>query len=219
MPEDKYSKVELKNKNVTTIRTEIQQVLVDKLNNAIPEHLKSISDCYKFACENDIKIDEVNVDSKVGKRKAERVMEKIFSLDKSLSLPLQDTSPWHQMTVHNKESNALRRQCAIFKPIIDCFMKYSVEINANIIKHFLQWLKLFLADHSRQILQSEENSHITELSKKLNTLKDQDKANFFPQVMAEIMNNEDASHVPTLWVLAVVEKLKEMCGKDIAREE
>ena len=56
------------------------------------------------------------------------------------------------------------------------------------------------------------------------TLKD--KANCLPQIMAEIMDeghalelmDGDASHVPTLWVLAVIERLKAVCGKD-AREK
>ena len=56
------------------------------------------------------------------------------------------------------------------------------------------------------------------------TLKD--KANHLPQIMAEIMDeghalelmDGDASHVPTLWVMAVIEKLKTVCGKN-AREK
>ena len=53
-----------------------------------------------------------------------------------------------------------------------------------------------------------------------------DQANHLPQVMAEIMHeghalelmDGDASHVPKLWVLAVIEKLKAVCGK-YAREK
>ena len=53
-----------------------------------------------------------------------------------------------------------------------------------------------------------------------------DKANRLPRIMAEIMEeghalelmDGDASHVPTLWVLAVIEKLKAVCGKN-AREK
>ena len=53
-----------------------------------------------------------------------------------------------------------------------------------------------------------------------------DEAKYLPQVMAEIMGeghalelmDGDASHVPVTWVLAVIEKLKEVCGKD-AREK
>ena len=56
------------------------------------------------------------------------------------------------------------------------------------------------------------------------TLKD--KADHLPQIMAEIMDeghalelmDGDASHVPTLWVLSVIEKLKAVCGKN-AREK
>ena len=147
--------------------------------------------------------------------------------------------------------------------------------NVNVKRYFLQWLKLFLDDRSREILlklhaeyqttrdelnqkyQSEENSQVRELKEKLKiqseelvnasfglehlfremgqiyeatmdsgenevpqTLKD--KANHLPQIMAEIMDeghalelmDGDASHVPTLWVMAVIEKLKAVCGKN-----
>ena len=53
-----------------------------------------------------------------------------------------------------------------------------------------------------------------------------DEAKHLPQVMAEIMSeghalelmDGDASHVPVTWVLAVIEKLKMVCGKN-AREK
>ena len=55
----------------------------------------------------------------------------------------------------------------------------------------------------------------------------QDKAVLLPKIMAEIMDeclhalelmDGDASHVPALWVMAVIEKLKVVCGKN-AREK
>ena len=55
----------------------------------------------------------------------------------------------------------------------------------------------------------------------------QDKVERFPKIMADIMEeglctleimDEDASHVPSLWVLAVIDKLKIVCGKS-AREK
>ena len=170
-------------------------------------------------------------------------------------------------------------KCTTLTPVMDCFIKCLLETNATIRKYFLQWLKLFLDDHSRKILprlhanywetrdqlkkdQSGENSEPKEpVTKNLKlqseelvntsfglehlfremgqiyearmdssgyevpqTLKDE--ANCLPQIMAEIMDeghalelmDGDASHVPTLWVLAVIEKLKAVCGKN-AREK
>ena len=170
-------------------------------------------------------------------------------------------------------------KCTTLTPVMDCFIKYLLETNATIRKYFLQWLKLFLDDHSRKILpklhanyrktknqlkkeQSGENSEPKELVTKNLKLQSEelvnasfgiehlfremgqiyearmdssgyevprtlkDEANCLPQIMAEIMDeghalelmDGDASHVPTLWVWTVIEKLKAVCGKN-AREK
>ena len=313
LPKNKTSKMKLRNKNMATLSSELQQLLAEKLTNAAPEHFTAISNCYQAAKDASIKTDEDIKDSVNGKQYAKTIMEKVHSVRfnevKYKMLPLQGPSLWHKWAKSDKERHRhvdrkqetnvteynaqidkhkmeIRREqinrCVTLTPVMDCFMESLLKTTANVRKYYLQWLKLFLDDHSRKILpelhnnyqetrddlialkekcQSEENSQIRELKEKLKiqneelinasfglehlfremgqiyearmdsggyevpqTLKD--KANSLPQIMAEIMDeghalelmDGDASHVPTLWVLAVIEKLKAVCGKN-AREK
>ena len=239
----------------------------------------------------------------------EKVKSEQFNEVKDKMLPLQGPSLWHQWAKNNKERyrQAQRKQetsiteynaekdrekmeirkkqidqCTSLTPVMDYFIQYLLETNVNVRKYYLQWLKLFLDDHSRKILpklhakyqetrdqyvalkeryQSDEHPHVREIKKKLKTRNEElinasfglehlfremgqicearmdcggyevpqalkDKTDCLPQLMAEIMDeghalelmDGDASHVPTLWVLAVIEKLKAVCGKN-AREK
>ena len=228
-----------------------------------------------------------------------------FSRVKDEMLPLQGQSLWRQWAHHDKEQcrhakkiktmtiteynrqkaeekmevrkNQFNKSTAL-TPLMDCFIKCLSEENVHVKKYFLQWLKLFLDDQSREILaklhleyqntreqlnalkqtyESEENSQVRKLEEKQKrqneelvsasfglehlfremgqiyearidsgelivsqTLKN--KTNQLPQIMAEIIDNGhalelmdgDASHVPVLWVLAVLERLKAVCGKN-----
>ena len=309
LPKNKISKLKLKSKNTVTLKTEIHRLLADKLDNAAPEHFKAISKCHEIAKEIGIKIDEEHEDSKIGRRFAEKIMEKVCSVNfnkvKAEMIPLQGPSLWHKwakldkeqhrhvekdkevsVTAYNEEKNEgkmkVRKEqlekCKALTPVMNCFMEFMLDTNVNVRKYFLQWLKLFLDDHSRRILpklltdyqetrdrlntlkqkyQSEENSQVKQLKEKQKrqneelvnasfglehllremgqiyearidsgeltvsqTLKD--KTNQLPQIMAEIMDqghalelmDGDASHVPVLWVLAVLERLKAVCGKN-----
>ena len=239
----------------------------------------------------------------------EKVQSVHFNEVKDKMLPLQGPSLWHQWAKSDKERHRhvdrkketsvteynaqkdrekieIRKKqldhCASLTPVMEHFMEYLLDKNVNVRKYYLQWLKLFLDDHSRKIIpklrtnyqeirekyialkekyQSEENSEVREIKNKLKIQNQQlinasfglehlfremgqvyearvdsighevsqtlkDKANCLPQIMAEIMDeghalelmDGDASHVPTLWVLAVIERLKAVCGKD-AREK
>ena len=222
-----------------------------------------------------------------------------FSKLKHEMLPLQGPSLWQQWAQHDKEQyrhikrkktttiTEYTRQIDEEKmkvkknranksteltPLMDCFMECLLEKYVNVKLCFLQWLKLFLDDWSREILptlhtqyqttidelnilkqkcQSEDNSLVRELKEKLKIQNEElinasfglehlfremgqiyearmDSGGYdrLPQIMAEIMDeghalelmDGDASHVPTLWVLAVIEKLKAVCGKN-AREK
>ena len=183
LPKSKSSKIKLKSKNTVTLRTEIHQLLAERLNNATPEHFKAISDYYCFAKEANIKIDEDKEDSKVGKQYAEMVMKKIYSVNfnevKDEMIPLQGPSLWHQwamldkeqhrhakrektisITTYNEQKNEEKmevrkrqlKKCTALTSVMDRFMEFVLETNANVRKYFLQWLKLFLDDHSRSIL-------------------------------------------------------------------
>ena len=297
--------------NLDTIKTEVQRALKEKLHKDAFTKFICISDCCQFANEVGINIDENNEDSRAGQSYAKMVMEKVHStkLDqiKGEMLPLQGPELWHQWAKLEKEHyrhvtrkkttveefNAqidmqkaeIRKQqvqkCENLSPLMDCFMKILLQTNGKTRMYFLQWLKLLLDDHSRQILpklnknykqtrdkllalkqkhmaddneiknltaklklqneklvqasfglehllremcqiyESRKDSWLTTVSKPLI-----DQANHLPQVMAEIMHeghtlelmDGDASHVPKLWVLAVIEKLKAVCGK-YAREK
>ena len=223
-----------------------------------------------------------------------------FSKLKHEMLPLQGPSLWQQWAQLDKEQHRqIKRKkmttiieysrqideekmkvkknqtnrCKELTSLMDCFMECLLEKNVNVKLCFLQWLKLFLDDQSREILsmlhteyqitrnelnilkqeyQSEDNFQVRELKEKLKIQNEElinasfglehlfremgqiyearidsggyevpqslkDKANRLPQIMAEIMEegyalelmDGDASHVPTLWVLTVIEKLRQ----------
>ncbi|XP_065917959.1 interferon-induced very large GTPase 1-like isoform X2 [Dysidea avara] len=132
-------------------------------------------------------------------------------------------------------------------PLMDCFMKGLLVIDVNTRKYFLRWLKLHLDDHSKKILHAkyrytgeQELIRLEHLFREMGQIYEsrmdpntgdipdrlRDEAKHLPQVMAEIMGeghalelmDGDVSHVPVTWVLAVIEELKVVCGKD-AREK
>ena len=306
LPKNKSSKLKLKSKNTATLKAEIHRLLAERINYATPENFKAISEFQKIAKEVDIKTDEDHEDSKMGRRFAEMVMKKICLVElKDEIIPLQGPSLWHKwakldkkqhrhakedekksVTAYNEEKNKEKmkvrkeqlEKCKTLTPVMNCFMEVMLDTNVNARKYFLQWLKLFMDDHSRRILpkllanyqetrdqltvlkqkyQSEENPQIKQLKKMQKcqneelvnasfglehlfreigqiyearidsgeqivsqTLKD--RTNHLPQIMAEIMDeghalelmDGDASHVPVLWVLAVLERLKTVCGKN-----
>ena len=239
----------------------------------------------------------------------EKVQSVYFNEVKDKMLPLQGPSLWHQWAKSDKERHhhvdrkketsiteynaqkdrekiEIRKKqldhCASLTPVMEHFMEYLLEKNLNVRKYYLQWLKLFLDNHSRKHLpelcntyqktrdqyfllkekyQSEKSPEGREIKNKLKVQNEElinasfslehlfremgqiyeatvdfsgyevlqtlkDKANCLPQIMAEIMDeghalelmDGDASHVPTLWVLAVIERLKAVCGKN-AREK
>ena len=297
--------------NLHTIKTEIQQALKLKLDSAAFTQFICISDCCQFANKAGINIDESNEESKAGQIYAKMVMEKVHSIKfdeiKGKMLPLQGPELWYEWAKLEKERyrhvmrkeatvteyNAqidmqkaeVRKQqfqkCENLSPLMDCFMKIFLQTNGKTRMYFLQWLKLLLDDHSRQILpklnknykqtrdklfamkqkHTGDDNEIKQLTAKLKLQNEElvrasfglehllremcqiyesrkdsqfytvskpliDQANHLPQVMAEIMHeghalelmDGDASHVPKLWVLAVIEKLKAVCGK-YAREK
>ena len=312
LPKGKISKMKLRNKNMATLSAELQQLLAERFTNATPEHFRAISSCYQASKEAGIKIDEDIRDSVDGKHYAKTMMEKVHSVNfnevKDKMLPLQGPNLWHKWAKNDKERhrhvnrkeesvtkyNAQRdndkmeirreqlKKCIALTPVMDCFMESLLETTVNVRKYYLQWLKLFLDDHSREILpklhkkyqetrnklivlkeecQFEDNSQVRQLKEKLKNQNEElvnasfglehlfremgqiyearmdsgghevpqtlkDKADHLPQIMAEIMDeghalelmDGDASHVPTLWVLSVIEKLKAVCGKN-AREK
>ena len=91
---------------MATLRTEIQQLLAERFNNATPGDFKAISDCYHIAQQIGIKIDEDYEDSKVGKQYAEIKVHSVhFNEVKKEMIPLQCPSLWHKWAQHDKEQH------------------------------------------------------------------------------------------------------------------
>jgi len=201
IPEDKCSKVQLKNKNMATIGVKTKQKIVEKLEGVNPENFQSISTCCKFAYEASLKIDEDNKHSKAGKRMAGLVMEQVHSVHysdvKQKLLPLQGTELWHKWAMHDKERHRqakgkdtivseynsqkdeekmiVRKEqiklSTTLTPLMDCFMKCLMEKDVSTRKYFFQWLKLLLDDHSKKIL-PELHAKYQNTRKKLINLKE-----------------------------------------------
>ena len=320
LPKDKCTKIKLKGvSNMDTIKTEIQKALNEKLSNTKPTQFTCISDCCQFAKESDIFIDENIEESKEGKRCARMVIKELDSVKldkvKDEMLPLQGPELWCQWaeldkeryrhvnrkqdvteynaTIDKKKRDVRKKQfekCENLTPLMDCFVTNLLKTRGKTRMYFLQWLKLLLDDHSREILpklnkdykstrddlltlkhkqandDQETKQNMDKLEKLTQELKAQneklirasfglehlfremcqvyesrkcqvyesrkccrtaskaliEQANRLPQVMAEIMSeghalelmDGDASHVPILWVLAVLERLKGICDKN-----
>ena len=203
--------IQLKNKNWSTIKKEIQERLAERLSNAKPEHFKAISDCYHIAKETGIKIDEDHNDSNIGRKYADMVMNKIYSVKynevKDKMLPLQGPPLWHHWAKHDKEHhrhierkgasvavyneqkhkdkmvirNKQLNQCTTLTPLMNCFIEHLLESNGNVRTYFLLWLKLFLDDRSRNILPVLRNKY-QETRDQLIALKRECQSEYNPQV-------------------------------------
>ena len=64
-------------KSIATLKNEVQENLVKKISQVTTEKYLAISKCCQIACEANIKIDEENEPSKVGKQYADMVMKKL----------------------------------------------------------------------------------------------------------------------------------------------
>ena len=306
------SKIKLKDKNmvrsIAALKKEVQDSIAKKISQVTTDKHLPISKCCQLARDANIKIDEDNEASKAGKQYADMVMKKVNGQTKDKMLPLQSPSLWHKWAKHDKERHRHEKiettvtdyntqkddekrkvrveqlhYCTNLTPVMGCFLNHLLEKNATIRKYFLLWLKLFLDDHSRNILpklhakyqktrdqlyalkhdnQSKDNSKITELTERLKIQNQelilasfglehlfremgqiyeacidfsgctvsktlQDNVERFPEIMADILEeglcaleilDGDALHVPALWVLGVIDKLKVVCGKS-AREK
>ena len=152
-----------------------------------------------------------------------------------------------EYNLHKKREKADIRKSQVethLSPLMDCFIKCIMNKDIPSRSFFLQWLKLFLDDaktkgrcdsehHAntklcldhffREIGQIYESRMSTGVENVPDTLKDEAKC--FAQAVAEIMHeghalemmDGEASHVPVKWVLAVIEKLRMMCGKDVQK--
>ena len=178
---DRPNKIKLKTKGtIDTIKEDIQKAIKEKIHRAKPNQFVCISNCYQFASEVGIGIDEDNGDSKVGKQCAEKVMHGAcsvhFSTIKDEMLPLQGTELWYiwaecekechrhvnrkQVSVteytaqKNMQKAELRKlqleRCKTSTSLMACFMTELLQANGKKRICFLQWLKLLLDDYSRK---------------------------------------------------------------------
>ena len=221
IPEDKCSKVQLKNKNMATIGVKTKQKIVEKLEGVNPENFQSISTCCKFAYEASLKIDEDNKHSKAGKRMAGLVMEQVHSVHysdvKQKLLPLQGTELWHKWAMHDKERhrhidrkdtivseynsqkdtekmNVRKEQIKLsttLTPLMDCFMRCLMEKDVNVRKYFFRWLKLLLDDHSKKILSELYPKYHTTKEKLMHLKKEADSHDYEIQKITEQLKQQN----------------------------
>ena len=211
------SKIKLKDRNMVRsiykLKMDVQESIAERISQVTTDKHLPISKCCQLARDANIKIDEDNEASKAGKQYADMVMKKVNGQTKDKMLPLQSPSLWHKWAKHDKERHRHEKKetnvtdyntqqddekrkvreeqlhyCTNLTPVMDCFLKHLLETNAAIRKYFLLWLKLFLDDHSRNMLpklyakyqetsdqlytlkygnQSKDNSKITELIERL----------------------------------------------------
>ena len=200
----------MNNKNEVDIKTGIQSLIKTKLTTLSASKLNTISECALVAKDVGIKCDEENERNSEGHCLASKIINqmKIPAANvKDEMLPLQGPKLWHQWAKYDKASyqtptqeqvtNAfydrivdknkkeIRRQqydyLANLSPVMKFFIDGLLHGNDNGRKYFLQWLKLYLDDRSRNTLHElhmEYNTTKAELEK----LKDQNN----PELILEL---------------------------------
>ena len=174
------SVIKLAGKNGAEIRNEIRDNILAKLKLPSVKQCKKLCACTEIARKLNILVDEDNEECKEGKLLAQNLMKKVKSLDitkaKAKLLPLQGSSLWHTWAKLDKESyrqisredtdmKTYSKQMEVQKKEIrrtqgqlsetSLFMKdfvANISVKGNIRLYFLQWLKMFLDDHSRKEL-------------------------------------------------------------------
>ena len=177
----------LENNNPATIRNEIRNNITEKLKGK--KHLISLSECDKICRELEINVDEDNVYCSFSKELAQNTVKTITEKSpieaKSILLPLQGPSLWHQWAHHDKEQNRhivryktsiehynslkqgeklkIRKEQSQFSknlsPLISEFLKNMLNWEPKFRKYYLEWVKMLLDDYSRAILPELHNEY------------------------------------------------------------
>lgn len=171
----------LERKNNPEIRKDIHSLIQQNLHSLPGEQILSLSECSLIADELKFMVDENDPTCSSSKQFASCIMEEIKSYPtteaKLKLLPLQSPSLWHKWAEHDKERNrqtmkhntsisnynALKdseklqiRKLQVEKsnkltPAMEKFLCVMLNCGNNTRKYFLEWMKLFLDDHSRKI--------------------------------------------------------------------
>ena len=298
--------IKMAGKPSTEIKHDIRDEILSSLKPKT-EHYRKLTDCAAIADKMEILVDEDNEECIKGKSLAEEVMINIKSVSlteaKSKMLPIQGPNLWQKWAALNKESyrkldvgdsqmkSIDTRKKEIRHAQNDLSQKLSTVMNVflcNLLEsdgtgklYYLQWLKMFLDDYSRQVLpqleiayqsviseltvaieenknlKTERNSQAVEkLKKKLEHCNEdlvnasfglehlfrevgqiyearmgpklnverklKDEVANYPQIIAKLMEegypvelmDGDASHVPVVWVSAVLDELKILHAQD-----
>ena len=282
---------DMKDKNDHEITSEIQKIVRSKTVSA---DFLALSEFSLTAQSIGIQIDEDVKDNKKGCSLAKATMNKLQSVSvteaKATLLPLQGPELWHKWAKHDKDSYRSSQttdpnfeeikakirnkqySCASkLTPLMECFINGLVGQSVIVQKFFLQWLKLFLDDRTRETLPEMRAEHdkarnelqelkrgndfdisqnLTELAESLKirskkliegslglehffrelgqiyeakvAKKSRDcEIQCYPKIVVDILRegypvelmDGDASHVPIIWVSAVLDLLAKTCRK------
>ena len=296
---DKCFRMKVTGKSEADIKNSVREQIRKRLTG-LQQRFKTIEDCAEVARSNGIVVDEDHQGCLQGRALAEdvqKVLTELKTSGKDEVLPLQSRKLWHEWAKHDKERHRhinkgnkgveqynesmedqklmIRMQqlslAESLSPLMKHFLSNLLKHKGDIRNYFLQWLKFFLDDHSRNILpklfhQYQEvrmqllklqQEHKTEdaakgpLKEKLSQLNEKlvhasfglehllreigqvyeaaveqkhisselrEQVKHLPQVAAELLDSGyplelmdgDASHVPLCWVMAVLDKLREL---------
>jgi len=174
---------DLKGKNITKIKHDINQFIIKRWKKIDSAFLKSLSDSVKFADDFEIKIDESTLPCSKGRVMAEEVVKQLSSdvSAKMSMLPLQGPNLWqewakldkecfrqkkrsalqcfsHYHTILRQNKEAVRKKqgyyCENHTPVMESFIRNLISNDSKCQQYFLHWLKMFLDDRSREILPS-----------------------------------------------------------------
>ena len=170
------SVIKMAGKPGTEIKHDIRGEILLRLNHSKTKDYRKLTDFGAIAREMQIQVDEDNEECKNGKSLAEEVMINIKSVSlteaKSKMLPIQGPDLWQKWAELNKESyrkldvgdslsidtrkKEIRQSQNILsqKPttVMKVFLYNLLESVGTGKLYYLQWLKTFLDDYSRQVL-------------------------------------------------------------------
>ena len=107
-------------------------------------------------------------------RKAANVTGKETSFAEKQAISITEYNEQKDKQKMEIRKNQLSK-CTTLTPVMHCFIKCLLETDVSIRKYFLQWLKLFLDDHSRKIL-PELHAKYQETRDQLDVLKQKEQS-------------------------------------------
>ena len=182
MSEENITVFDMKGKNEDEIRSGIQKSISKKISTVNLSQFLAISECATIAQEIGITVDEDNADCKEGYAIANDMIQVLNSVSaadaKTRMLPLQGPELWQKWAKHDKKNfqESTKGNAAVayynqsaedrkkeirqkqwdhvqqLSPLMKKFTTSLQTCKPQVRTYVLQWLKLLLDDHSRNIL-------------------------------------------------------------------